>query len=179
MAEVRGLGPEQIKLLIAELKTADPALKRDLRRNLREAARPAVDAARRSILAMPSRHGGSLREEVARSVTLTTSLTRSGIRVAITAKPRKMPPGKESLPAHLDSAKGWNHPVYGRPEAEAESVALQQVHGKGFGHGRGWAWVKQFGKPGWFEEPIALHARDFQAAADAALAEAERRLSGI
>jgi hypothetical protein len=171
-----------MKLLAARLKEADPALKRALRKNFRDAAAPLVRDVQKSILTMPSRstaavrHAGNLRLEVAKTIVLRTSFSASGVRVNIDSLGSKMPHGKETLPRHLDSEKGWNHPVFGRAAAEAESVALQKIHGKGFGHGRAWTWVHQTGKPGWFERPITEGARAFRDAALAAIDETEKHL---
>jgi hypothetical protein len=175
-AEVTGSGVTGMKLLAAKLKEADPKLKRELRRNFRAAAAPLVEDVKNSILTMPSHHAGQLREEVANTVVLRTSFSTAGVRVNIDSLGARMPPGKGTLPHHLDSEQGWNHPVYGRAEAEAESVALQKIHGKGFGHGRAWTWRKQFGKPGWFERPITDGAREFRNAALAAIDAVEREL---
>lgn len=175
-AEVTGSGVLDMKLLAAKLKEADPVLKRELRRNFRDAAEPVLGDVEQSILLMPSHHGGTLRREVAKTVVLRTSFSANGVRVNIDSVGSRMPPGKETLPQHLDSEKGWNHPVYGRAEAEAESVALQKIHGKGFGHGRAWTWRKQFGKPGWFERPITDNARAFRSAALKAIDAVERKL---
>lgn len=175
-AEVTGSGVLDMKMLAARLKEADPALKRELRRNFRAAANPVAQAARDSILSMPSHHDGTLRREVAKTITVRTSFSSAGVRVQIDSLGSKMPPGKGTLPQHLDSDRGWNHPVYGRPEPEAQSVALQKIHGKGFGHGRAWTWVKQFGRPGWFEGSIADNAREFRDAALKAIEDVERKL---
>lgn len=175
-AKITGPGPLDMKLLAARLKQADPALKRELRKNFRDAAEPVLGDVEQSILLMPSHHDGTLRRQVARTVVLRTSFTSAGVRVNIDSLGSRMPEGKETLPQHLDSEKGWKHPVYGRPEAEAESVALQKIHGKGFGHGRGWTWVRQMGKPGWFERPITDNAREFRNAALKAIDEVERHL---
>lgn len=175
-AKVTGPGVLDMKLLAARLREADPALKRNLRRAFKDAAEPVAGDVEQSILLMPSHHDGTLRRQIAKTITVKTSFSASGVRVSIESDGRKMPRGKETLPHHTDSAKGWNHPVWGRAEAEAESVALQEIHGKGFGHGRGWTWVKQFGKPGWFERPVIDNAREFRDAALKAIDEVERHL---
>jgi hypothetical protein len=175
-AQVTGSGVDSMKLLAARLKDADPKLKRELRRRFKDAAEPVAGDVEQSILLMPSRHDGTLRREVAKTISLRTMFTISGVRVQIDSLGQKMPEGKGTLPHHLDSDKGWEHPVFGRPEPEAESVALQKLHGKGFGHGRAWTWRHQFGKPGWFEKPIIDNAREFRNAALAAIAETEKHL---
>jgi len=155
MAEARVTGGEQLKLLAAQLKQADPALKRELRRNFKDAAEPVIGDVQQSILLMPSHHDGSLRAEVARTVTVSTSFTGDGIAVRVSSLGTRMPAGKESLPFHLDSAKGWRHPVFGHWERTKD---------------------RQYGKPEWFERPIADNARGFQAAAQQAVDETQRKL---
>lgn len=159
-AKVTGSGVDEMKLLAARLREADPKLKRELRRNFRDAAKPLVQAVQQSILTMPSHHDGQLREEVAKTVVLRTSFSASGVRVNIDSVGSKMPEGKGTLPHHLDSDKGWNHPVWGRGP-----------------RGR-WHWTRrrQHGKPGWFERPIADNAREFRDAALKAIDAVEREL---
>jgi hypothetical protein len=159
-AQVTGSGVDEMKLLAARLKDADPVLKRELRRNFKDAADPVVRDVKQSILAMPSRHPGTLRKEVAGTVVVRTSFSANGVRVNIDSLGQRMPAGKETLPRHLDSAKGFNHPVWG--------------HGP-----RGkWHWTRrrQHGKAGWFENPVIEDAREFRGAALAAIAEVERKL---
>ena len=149
-----------MKLLAARLRDADPVLKRELRRNFRDAAESVIGDVEQSILLMPSHHDGTLRRETARTVVLRTSFSASGVRVNIDSLGSRMPPGKGTLPHHLDSAKGWNHPVWARgPRAR-------------------WNWTKtrQHGKPQWFERPIADNARQFRDAALKAIAETEKHL---
>lgn len=159
-AQVTGSGVLDMKLLAARLKEADPKLKRELRKNFRAAAEPVAGDVEQSILLMPSHHDGTLRREVAKTVTVKTSFSASGVRVSIESDGRKMPQGKQTLPHHLDSAKGFNHPVYGH------------------GPRSRWHWSRrrQLGKPGWFERPITEGAREFRDAALAAIAETEKHL---
>ena len=175
-AKVTGPGVPAMKLLAERLKEADPVLKRELRRNFKDAAEPVAGDVQQSILLMPSKHGGTLRREVAKTVTVRTSFATSGVRVAIESLGQRMPPGKQTLPHHLDSPKGWNHPVYGRKEAEKIALAARRTLGKGGGHGRGWTWVRQYGKPGWFEKPVIDNARQFRDAALKAIDAVEREL---
>lgn len=160
---VTGTGVPKMKLLAEQLREADPALKRELRRRLRDAARPATHAAMRSILDMPSHHGGTLREEVSRTIIQTTSLTKNGIRVQISSLPQRMPRGKETLPKHLDSGRGWKHPVF--------ATRIRRLKHQD-------RWVRQFGKPGWFEAPITSHAGEFRDAAQKAIDHVRRQLEG-
>lgn len=153
-AKVTGSGVLNMKMLAARLKDADPALKRELRRNFKAAAEPVIGDVQQSILLMPSRHDGTLRREVAKTVVVRTSFASSGVRVQIDSLGQRMPAGKESLPFHADSAKGWRHPVFGHEDR----------------------WVQQYGKPEWFERPIADNAREFADAAQRSVDEIQRKL---
>jgi hypothetical protein len=154
-AKVTGPGPLDMKLLAARLREADPALKRELRRNFKAAAEPVAGDVEQSILLMPSRHDGTLRAGIARTVTVSTSFTSSGVAVRVSSLGSRMPPGKESLPFHADSARGWRHPVFGHWDRT-----------KG----------RQYGKPEWFERPVADNAREFAAAAQRSVDEIQRKL---
>jgi len=152
---VTGGGPAEAKILAAKLRAAPAEMKRDLRRQLRGQAGPAVRAAKESILSMPSHHDGTLRGEVARTVSSSVGLSARGARLDIVSSGRKMPAGKDRLPGFLDSAKGWNHPVWGNRDA----------------------WVREHGKPGWFEVPLAKRAPELRAAAERAIDDVKRKLS--
>jgi hypothetical protein len=159
-AKVTGSGVDEMKLLAARLKDADPALKRELRKKFRDAAEPVAGDVQQSILLMPSHHDGTLRREAARTIVTRTSFSSAGVRVQIDSLGSRMPQGKGTLPHHLDSGRGWHHPVWG--------------HGP-----RGkWHWTRrrQLGKPGWFERPVIDNARAFRDAALAAIGEVERKL---
>lgn len=129
---IEGDGPTRMRELTAKLKTADPVLKRELRRALKDAGNTAADAARSSILAMPATKVGTppLRTAVANSVTVRVSLARS-IQVSIVAEPNKMPPGMGNMPKRLNQAT-FSHPVYGHRKV----------------------WVVQRGKSSWFDNSI-------------------------
>lgn len=184
-AEVTGPGVLDMKLLAARLKEADPKLKRELRRNFKDAAEPVVGDVEQSILLMPSHHSGTLRREVARTVVSRTSFSASGVRVSIDSIGSKMPQGKDTLPRHLDSDKGWNHPVYARGERfflrpsrarKYRHLTGRLEHLKPMVKQNAWTWTHQTGKPGWFERPIADNAREFQAAAQKAIDAVQREL---
>lgn len=161
-AQVTGSGVLDMKMLAAKLKDAGPALKRNLRKNFRDAAAPVAEDVRKSILAMPSHHAGTLRAETARTIVVRTSFSSAGVRVNIDSLGQRMPQGKGTLPHHLDSAKGWNHPVWGH------------------GPRSRWHWTRtrQHGKAGWFEAPVIADAREFRDAALRAIAETEKHLGG-
>jgi hypothetical protein len=99
------------------------------------------------------------------------AVTKNGIRCDIISNGRKMPPGKETLPAHLDSDRGWGHPVFARGQfmnsrSKAGRLAVR----------RSWTWVREMGTPGWFERPITADARQIQAACQAAMDQVKRDL---
>jgi hypothetical protein len=181
-AQVTGSGVLDMKLLAARLKEADPALKRELRRNFRAAAEPVLGDVEQSILLMPSHHDGTLRRQVARTVAVGTSFTAAGVRVQIDSNGAKMPPGKGTLPHHLDSGEGWNHPVYARgPRFTLRSSRARRYRWMAAGKRPlvkqgAWTWVHQEGKPGWFERPIADNAREFRDAALKAIDAVQREL---
>ena len=159
---IEGDGPTKMKELVVKLKTADPILKRELRRALKDAGNVAADAARASILAMPATQVGTppLRQAVANSVTVRVGLATT-IQVSIVAEPNKMPPGMGNMPKRLNQAT-FNHPVYGSKLGEQASALLKKAGGKGGGHGRAWTWVTQTGKPGWFDDSIVKAGPDAQ-----------------
>jgi hypothetical protein len=71
-----------------------------------------------------------------------------------------MPPGKGNLPHLANEASGWGHPVFGRS-----------------GVARGdWTWVREWGKPHWFEEPITRSAGDVKRAAQQAIDDVKKML---
>jgi hypothetical protein len=153
---VTGGGPVEMKKLAVELKAADPKFKRELQRNMRAIAAPVVARVRESILTMPSHHDGTLRGQVARTVSSSVGLSKSGVRLDIISSGAKMPAGEDRLPGFLDSARGFNHPVFGN---------------------RG-VWRRQWGKTGWFENPITQEAPAMKAAVQAAMDETARHLEG-
>jgi hypothetical protein len=161
VTRVTGTGVTQMQILAVKLKTADPKLKRNLRRRLRDTAGPVADKARRSILDMPAVRQAGLREEAAASVTTSVTMTAAGIRVTISSLGSRMPPGKHNLPAYLDEVSGWGHPVYANRKKSRSQ----------------WTWVHQTGKPGWFERPIAGSAKELRAACQRAIDDTARELT--
>lgn len=160
--EITGSGVEKARQLAVLLKTADPVLKRELRKALRSAGNTAADAARSSILAMPGTKVGNppLRAAVAKSVTVRVGLA-STVKVSIVAEPNKMPAGMGNMPKRLNQ-ETFKHPVYGSKLGEQASVLLRKAGGKGGGHGRAWTWVTQQGQPGWFDDSIRQTGPDAQ-----------------
>jgi hypothetical protein len=185
-ARVTGPGPAELKLTAARLKEATPAVRRDFRRNMRSAGDPAVKAARKSILSMPSHHDGTLRKEIAGTVSTSVGApVRSGVRVEVVSDGRKMPAGKQNLNGYTEQPQGWNHPVFGRPMAELVahmtagfSPKPRSGRAPSRQHGRGWAWVRQTGKPFWFSQSIARGGQAARAACEDTMRQAKTRLGG-
>ena len=155
MTTVTGTGPLEMKVLSAKLRGADAELVKNLRRQLRQEAAPSVTAVKASIAGMPSRHDGTLRKQLARTVSARTSIRRGGVALDVVSAGRRMPPGKQNLNGYTDQAKGWDHPVYGNRKT----------------------WRHQVGKPGWFAVPVSKRAPAFRAAAQRAIGETRRKLS--
>jgi hypothetical protein len=155
--EIRGDGPAKMRELAAKLKTADPVLKRELRRALKDAAGGAADAARASILAMPGEKVGipPLRAAVANSVVVRTSLTGT-VQVSIVAEPNRMPTGEGNMPKRLNQ-ETFSHPVYGNRKV----------------------WVTQRGKSGWFDDSITKAGPEAQAKIGDAMDTTANYIAGV
>jgi hypothetical protein len=188
VAQVKGSGITDMRELAVKLRAADPALKRDLQRQFRAQARPVVAAVKRSILEMPAEHGGSkpgtvpLRAAVARTVGSSARVRKDGIEIAITSRGSRMPAGEESMPKHLDSPRGFAHPVYARGArfslrpSRARKYRSYPASARPLVHQGRWTWVRQVGKPHWFEDPVTGARDQWRRAALAAMEETSRRL---
>jgi hypothetical protein len=97
--------------------------------------------------AIRRKHG--LRQAVANAAKL--QIRARGIRFVIDAG--SLPPSQRSLPRHLDSEKGWRHPVFGNREE----------------------WVHQQGRP-YFGSTISKRAAEFRRAALTAMDETFRKI---
>lgn len=158
MAEAIEVDRASLRLLVAALrKEADGReLKRDLVRELRVVATPALVAARAAILAMPStstREPG-LRATVAKNtkISVTTTGRRAGVRIRAMKTP--MLRGFRNAPKRLNAKGGWRHPVF--------------KTGK---------WVTQLGQPGWFDDTLPPFKPAAVAGAAAAMDAVARRIS--
>src|SRR5215469_18941240 len=137
MADIGGTGVNEMRALSARLRGADPKLRAALRRRMNGAAKPLTDKVKDSIMAMESHHDGTLRREIAGTVVSRVSMAGAGVQLTISSLGARMPEGKTNLPAETDRARGWGHPVF-----ERHAVIRHRRH---------WTWVRQHGKPGWFE----------------------------
>lgn len=139
---------------------------RELIRHFKEefgkAAQQVADEAQRKILEASTHHPGLLREEIAGTVTARGRMTMSGFSAEIKSDGRKMPEGKQTLPAYANAGKSrwrrWRHPVYGNRDV----------------------WVTQEWPTarGWFDQTVQDNARTFSAAVQAAIDDTQRYLEG-
>jgi hypothetical protein len=106
---------------------------KEFTRRLREIAKVGQVEVRASLLSMPSHSEvlPSLRATVVRQVRISVRTTGKHPRIVVYV-PKTGPRGFSNAPHHLNSAKGWRHPVHGNREK----------------------WVHQLGKPGWFDDPM-------------------------
>jgi len=136
---VSAQGYAQYRELAKKLRAAGRGdLRKKLRARMTEAGKPIVDDVRAAVQAIPitsTRGGGSAQRRKFNVVRATTERAKrsafkrhSGLRrsiasatkLQITAKgvrfvvnSNALPEKQQSLPRHLDSAKGWRHPVFG------------------------------------------------------------------
>jgi hypothetical protein len=159
--------------------TQGQGLRRQLRQRISEAGQPVVDdvkvavldlhvtstghgggqAQRRKFKASRARtekardralrKGGSLLQAMASATKL--QITAKGIRIIVNSK--QLPADQQSLPRHLDSAKGWRHPVFGNREV----------------------WVAQKGGP-YFADTIKKKAPQFREAIVKAMDDIQQQL---
>lgn len=147
-------------LVIALNAEADgKALTRDLVVALKAVAEVGAQAARTSILTMSSPNettqGLSLRAAVAGKVETHVRLTGAHPGVWIRAHKTGMPRGFVNAPKRLNARRGWRHLVYGRQDS----------------------WIRQIGKPDWFDGTLRRHRAAARRAADRALDNVAERIS--
>lgn len=154
-------------------------LRKTLRKKIAEAGKPVLEDVKAAVREMPvtSRGGGSRqrrRYNVDRATTdrAKTSAERrhAGLRATIAAATKlqitakgvrfvvqssKLPETQRSLPRHLDSEKGWRHPVFGDKNV----------------------WVHQQGRP-YFAVTIKKKAPTFRRAALDAMEEIRKQIEG-
>jgi hypothetical protein len=137
----------QLRELAAHLKSLEDgkALRRDLAKRLRQAAKPVVPKIKASIRSMPSQgrgSGPSMRAAIAKRISLRARVTSgrtAGIKL-VAGKPLLR--GFENAPKRFNRKSAFRHPVFGNREH----------------------WVEQRGKPGWFDDVIAENRPHFRKA---------------
>jgi hypothetical protein len=144
-----------------KLEAGGQVMRRDLVRALKVAIKPAVAQAKASILSMPagtSHRGAPLRRAVARQITTEVALTQRRALVKVKVRRRNMPRGFSNAPKNLSESGGWRHPVFPQP-------------------GRKVAWVRQIGKPGWFDQPMRAHQAEYRAAIQKVMEDTANRIA--
>jgi hypothetical protein len=115
---------DDLAALMRSLRRAENGreLRKQLRRDLRGAAKPAIPAIRSKVKSLPSRGESKrrgrppLRRSVARATRLQMTARNNFVGVTVRVDPKKMPPGMHNLPAYLegrDPFHRWRHPVFG------------------------------------------------------------------
>lgn len=101
-----------------------------------------------------AKRGAGLRDTVARSLRLVVKTGSRTALVRIEVDASKMPEDQRTLPRHLDSAKGWRHPVFGHKP-----------------------WVAQKGRP-WFAVTIRKHLPAVRANVIKAMDDIAKKIEG-
>lgn len=154
MADLRIKGAEQLGDLAKRLRAqgeAGKGLRRELLREIRSAAKPLAEEAKRAALAIPAKppEDTGLRKRVARLVRVRTRTTgqRVGVRIAV---------GKldgTNLPRRLNRGS-WRHPVHGTDR-----------------------WVVQTVPPGWFDKTLRRGAPRVRIRVVAAMRRTARKIA--
>lgn len=115
--EIRG-GAQLERIIKALQQVGGGELARELKAGLRKAARPMVPKVQEAIDQIPSKHDGTLRDEMKAATTVQFRSAGSQAGITLRVDGRKMPDGKRALPAYMEGAKPrWRHPVYGPHES--------------------------------------------------------------
>ncbi|MFA7117118.1 MAG: hypothetical protein WC140_07830 [Bacteroidales bacterium] len=131
-------------------------LRRQLTRNLRQAAGPARQAARAEVRSVSSRgHAGpSIRTAIAQKIQVVAKVSGKTVGARVVARETPKVRGFRHAPRRFNSAKGWNHLVY-----------------------RSGRTAHQRGKPGWFDKPIAARKPQYKRAVLAAMDATANRIA--
>lgn len=139
------------------------AMRKELLQNLRKAVKPAVAGAKSSIMSMPSTGlrapGGSLRRAIAREVRTEIKLTGHAAKVRVKVRKRGIR-GFNNPAKRTNAAEGWRHPVFPKNGRKNEA-----------------RWVRQIGKPGWFDDSMQRHRAEYRAAVQAAMDKTADRIA--
>lgn len=125
--------PGDLKRVARDLRrhASAPALRKELRRGLREATKPVVQQARAAYRGAPSKGGvrrgrPPLRRALARA---TSAQIKPGAAVvAVKTDGKRMPSGMGRLPAMWEGLARWRHPVYGNREVWVSQQARRTFY---------------------------------------------------
>lgn len=118
-----GIQADDLADLVRSLRGMEngKALRKQLVKDIRTAAKPIVPAVRAKARALPSqgverrREGPGLRDSVAKATRLHVQTSGRFVGVTIRVDPKKMPPGMHNLPSFLEGAapfQRWEHPLF-------------------------------------------------------------------
>jgi hypothetical protein len=169
-------GAQEYRALAKRLRK-QKEFRKKLRMKIAEAGKPAVTDVRQAVMALNvTSHGGGsaqrrgfavskaktarakasaskrdfgLRRRIAAATGV--QITAKGIRIRVSGS--SLPPNQRSLPRHLDSPKGWRHPVFGNTSN----------------------WVNQKGGP-YFAKTISKRAPTFRRAVLSAMDEIAKEI---
>lgn len=134
---------QDMQQVIASIKAeADGRkLRRELGKELRAIAEPALEEARHAILAMPSQDArfGDMRQSIAQATKIRITTVGRNTGVSIAAPAGKYPRGFKQAPRRFNAPK-FRHKIFGHE-----------------------IWVDQVGAPGWFDQ-VRKHGPEYRKA---------------
>lgn len=153
---------KEFHALFVATKDFDKKLYANLRKGLRDAAKPIVDDVKSEIDNIPSsgKYGTGVRDGLkagTRAGILASSAKTAGVRIV--TSPNKLPAAKRPLAKAFNRKKGsFRHPVFANPDQVRDSRtrfarALMRIRRQDPGS---WVWVDQPGRP-YFGEVIKQH----------------------
>jgi len=111
------VGGEELARISAGLRRAgETQIRRQMVTDLRRVSKPIVPRVRNAIMAIPSKHDGTLRRELARATTLQVRSVGKETGIKVRVDGRKMPGSKRGLPSRMEGKVRWRHPVFGDPD---------------------------------------------------------------
>jgi len=147
---------DDLRKLARQLRTVGDAkaIRRDLTKGLRAAARPAQQEAKAAALALPSKRPGStgLRRQIAAATGTQVRTTGRNAGVKIRVSKKRM--GDKARLPRLMNKGTWRHPVFGNREV----------------------WVTQTSRYLWFDRPLLLSGPLVRREIKKVLDDIERRL---
>jgi hypothetical protein len=107
--------------VLIDAKAFEPALAKSIRKNIREAARPAVADVRRTVLETPTKGTRTfgVRRAIAQGVGVRISAARGGGGVNVAASGRRLPANRKPMVKLLNRER-WRHPVFGDRDTWAQ-----------------------------------------------------------
>lgn len=152
----------ELKELGANLRKIEGGkdLRKELVREIRDAAGPARNEARRAIKAMPSagtrRGGRSLRSAIAQKVKIEARPTGRYVGARVSVGATESTRGFTQAPRRTNS-KSWRHPVFGNRNK----------------------WVSQRGQPDWFDGTMQSNRPRFRNAVTGAIDDFSRKIARL